>query len=443
LLVNEWPSLEVDFADFNTPQYLAYDWLAKNPDLAEYSEQRIIQRFSLATLYFSTGGENWRRNDRWLSDENECLWYSTSSTLPCDEMLAYTSLELELNNLAGTIPSEMALLSNSLTRISFSSRDRVGLTGSIPAELGFLRFLEIVNLAGNALTGTLPDAIGKWNSVQSIDFSSNQLSGSLSYSLVYWQSLSSLDLSQNDFTGPIPSELGLLTMLQVLHLEENRLKTLPTEIGQLLLLQQLLASDNEIGSLPSEIGRLINLLDLNLSQNVMAGMYAFSVCLTITTQECLSDLHGNSLFAGSIPSELGNLLSIRDQLNLANNLLTGPLPEELGRLIFLRNLLLQSNALTGTVPVSFAKLDRLNSLRLEDNDLSGTVPDEVCAVYSQTFPIFVTDCLDGEIDCDCCMFCCENGGGCECEFANTQLSFLCAEFTESPGLEERISGSAL
>jgi Leucine-rich repeat (LRR) protein len=200
----------------------------------------------------------------------------------------------------------------------------------------------------------------------------------------------------------------------VFDLHDNQFTDIPTEIGNLLLLQQFSVHDNDItGPVPTEIGKLINLLTLNLSENTMSG---------------------------SLPTELGNLVSIRDQLDLSGNLFSGSVPTELGRLIFLRNLLLNSNNLIGSVPESFANLDRLMSLRLDNNSLTGTVPDAVCKVYDETFPIFVTDCLNGEIVCDCCMFCCEDTGGCECQFANTDLSFLCAEYTESPGLEQRIVG---
>ncbi|KAG7354035.1 RHS repeat-associated core domain containing protein [Nitzschia inconspicua] len=441
LLVNKWPSLEEDWGDVRTPQFLALDWLTNDPNLDQYTEERILQRFSLATLYFSTDGDNWRRNDRWLSMENECLWYSAGSSLPCDDNLIYTALNLDLNGLSGTIPSELALLSNSLTRINFSSRrsDTASLSGTIPNELGFLSLLEDVDFSGNELQGSIPVGLGKWSVIRSINLSDNLLGGSLPFSITHWTSLTFLDignnslessvpssiglltnlrqlnLSGNSFTGAVPSHVGRLNLLQVLYLQENQFTELPTEIGRLVLLQQFFANGNTIaGPIPTEIGRLMNLLSLNLSQNVMAG---------------------------KLPTELGRLISIRDELNLSENLLSGPLPTELGRLIFLRNLLLQSNRLTGSVPSTFARLNRLISLRLEDNSLTGTVPDNVCDVYDQTYPIFVTDCLnDDEIICDCCMFCCQDGGGCECQFANTDLSFLCAEFTESPGLEQRIFG---
>jgi hypothetical protein len=42
------------------------------------------------------------------------------------------------------------------------------------------------------------------------------------------------------------------------------------------------------------------------------------------------------VFEGNIPSELGLLIQLRDQLDLSYNRLSGPIPSELGRLVELR-----------------------------------------------------------------------------------------------------------
>ena len=92
--------------------------------------------------------------------------------------------------------------------------------------------------------------------------------------------------------------------------------------------------------------------------------------------------------------------------------------------LFAGNLSLHTNLLNGQVPASLSALGRLNTLRLEANDLTGTVPTSVCAVFNNTYPVFVADCL-GELVCPCCMFCCEDGTNCDCQHEDTNLSFLC------------------
>lgn len=51
----------------------------------------------------------------------------------------------------------------------------------------------------------------------------------------------------------------------------------------------------------------------------------------MTTIELL-ELHGN-LLTGDIPSELGDLSELRDNLDLSSNRLSGPLPSQLGNLV--------------------------------------------------------------------------------------------------------------
>ena len=44
----------------------------------------------------------------------------------------------------------------------------------------------------------------------------------------------------------------------------------------------------------------------------------------------------NNVFSGRIPTEMGNLFALRDQLDLSRNRLEGPIPSELGMLVELR-----------------------------------------------------------------------------------------------------------
>ena len=64
--------------DPSTPQYAALDWLANKDSGASYSsadDVRILQRYVLATLYYSTGGPGWTKSYGFLSDEHECKWF--------------------------------------------------------------------------------------------------------------------------------------------------------------------------------------------------------------------------------------------------------------------------------------------------------------------------------------------------------------------------------
>jgi hypothetical protein len=94
-----------------TPQNNALNWLANNnTNLDSYSNAKKIQRYALATLFFSTNGASWNDNSTWMSDEDECLWYNSGLSVCTNGSVEV--LDLLSNNLVGTIPNELALLTN-------------------------------------------------------------------------------------------------------------------------------------------------------------------------------------------------------------------------------------------------------------------------------------------------------------------------------------------
>lgn len=101
--------------DSSSPQYSAMEWIRTSGAFDNFDEQVLLQRYALATLYFSTGGEQWGTSTGWLTDAAECDWY-TSSTISriCDFNGNIVELNLSGNNLVGSIPPELNLLSGSL-----------------------------------------------------------------------------------------------------------------------------------------------------------------------------------------------------------------------------------------------------------------------------------------------------------------------------------------
>jgi hypothetical protein len=92
-----------------TPQNNALNWLANNTHLDSYLDAKKIQRYALATLFFSTNGTSWFKKDAWMSNEDECGW-SKQITCPCENG-SIEKLSLSYNNLVGKIQIELALLS--------------------------------------------------------------------------------------------------------------------------------------------------------------------------------------------------------------------------------------------------------------------------------------------------------------------------------------------
>jgi len=131
--------------DLNTPQGQALTWLIEDDDRLLCPLDDLIQRWVLAVIYFSTGGDNWDQcsdagidlcgsqdpfltKRRFLSSFNECQWAGIS----CNINSKVTEIEFEENNLIGTIPTEIGLL----TDLAIWGMERGGLTGSIPTQIG-------------------------------------------------------------------------------------------------------------------------------------------------------------------------------------------------------------------------------------------------------------------------------------------------------------------
>ncbi|MDE0178161.1 MAG: hypothetical protein OXP36_06150 [Gammaproteobacteria bacterium] len=126
---------------------------------------------------------------------------------------------------------------------------------------------------------------------------------------------------------------------------------------------------------------------LDLSANGLAGSLP-SALGNLTTLRLLR-LAGNSL-TGAIPSALGSLVNLED-LSLGWNDLTGPIPDDLGNLTNLRFLDLRENNLTGTIPAQLGKLVNLQLLWLADNwGLTGPLPSGLQSAPLRWLNIFVT-----------------------------------------------------
>lgn len=94
--------------------------------------------------------------------------------------------------------------------------------GTIPAVLGQLTELNLLNLAGNRLTGIIPPEFGQLSGLISLVLNSNLLEGIIPSELVQAANLFEIKLGNNKLSGGLPAELVGLP-LEVLNLEGTQL----------------------------------------------------------------------------------------------------------------------------------------------------------------------------------------------------------------------------
>ena len=289
---------------------------------ANVSEIPTVECEALIALFNATDGPNWTNNSGWLETNTPCGWRGVT----CFDGRLVT-LILDTNQLSGSIPADLGNLS-SLAILDLTDNQ---LSESIPVELGKLSNLRRLSLSINQLSGSIPVELGNLSNLVSLFLFSNQLSGSIPVELGNLSNLSNLNPALNQLSGSIPAELGNLSNLTHLLLFGNQLSgSIPVELGNLASLTTFALSRNQLsGSIPVELGNLSNLRALQLDQNQLNG---------------------------SIPAELGNLPNLTF-FNLSLNQLSGSIPAELGNLSSLGRLFLSFNQLSGPLPQNLTSLN--------------------------------------------------------------------------------------
>ena len=391
--------------------------------MEDYEDWRIQQRFALATFYYSTNGEQWTNNFRWLTYGNhECTWATMPPVLntnlindiagpgfpddwtlvvatktlsnysnPCEEedlndiqMGQYQHLWLQDNGLNGTLPRELFEILTSLKTINldpqvnkcddfyqYSFDCDAKLTGRLPFEIGSLTDLEVLSLDYHVFSGQIPPTIGQLSSLQILRLHGSNFTGPLPFQFFQLTNLQFVDLVRNDYlTGTIAPDIGKMTKLKHFWMYRTALTgTIPCEIGNVPLVTFNVWGNDFSGSLCTEFGKLTNLEHMYFQCPGMSG--AIPTELGLLTNLTILSLNR---VTGIIPPELGELTNL-DNLALAYNALSGVIPTALGKLTALRRLLLNNvNTLTGTIPSELGNLLALEWASFFSNRLTGTIP---------------------------------------------------------------------
>ncbi|MFR2509537.1 M64 family metallopeptidase [Odoribacter laneus] len=138
------------------------------------------ERTALVSIYESSGGDSWTRNDNWCSDKPLSDWYGVET----DAWGHVTALRLSHNNLSGTISEKISKLTG-LQHLDLSWNDLGGeisidIKGYMYSNLDNLLELESINLSHNRLEGYLPDNWYKLEKLQYLNLSFNRIKSWLS-----------------------------------------------------------------------------------------------------------------------------------------------------------------------------------------------------------------------------------------------------------------------
>ncbi|OAY59754.1 receptor-like kinase TMK4 [Manihot esculenta] len=229
-----------------------------------------------------------------------------------------------------------------------------------------------ISLPNQDLTGSLPSELASLSELQKLSLQNNRLSGDLP-SFANLSNLQSLFLDSNMFTSFPPGFFKGLTSLQTLSIGNNSNLSpweLPTDLADSSALTTLEASRSNIfGSIPDIFASFPGLQNLRLSYNNLTGSLPRSFA-----NSAIQNLWLNNQLMGLTGSI--DVLSSMTQLSqvwLQKNQFTGPIPD-LSKCLSLFDLQLRDNQFTGVVPPSIVSLPKLVNISLSNNKLQGPSP---------------------------------------------------------------------
>lgn len=182
-------------------------------------------------------------------------------------------LDITGNNLA-ELPDEIS----GLQKLNHLYAGNNALT-ELPSAFGELESLEVVYLWDNKLK-SIPARLNKFNSLKEFCVQNNEFMV-FPEAILTIPNLKRLDISMNDASKLFP-EIAALVNLTTLNLQgketpdgKGKLTCLPAEIGNLTNLEWLNLDNNDLKELPAEIIKLKNLRQLYANDNEHLSLYKY------------------------------------------------------------------------------------------------------------------------------------------------------------------------
>jgi len=167
-----------------------------------------------------------------------------------------------------------------------------GLRGALPAQLGLLTSLKVIDVERTAVSGTLPVALASAASgLRRLRIKQTNISGTFPPSLFLSGTLEELSAKQAGLSGSIPPTIGMAQRLAVLDLRQNQFcagsatyaADRPCPAGTSCPDTQ--ACKGLSGTVPPEIGTATRLAQLRISQNRVSGtLPASPPCCGLSTR---------------------------------------------------------------------------------------------------------------------------------------------------------------
>lgn len=216
-----------------TPQRKALHWMALDRNVNSMEHTEKMQRFTLATLFYSTNmvktayedePEAWRKADNWMTNAHSCDWMG----VVCGTDKAITSIALAQNRLSGKLPHDLTFIAPKLVSLDFTS-NLIVMRGDDYDSFSRMVNLKTLLMDDNYLyyDKGLPPQFKNMVNLEKIRLSYNLFEGVLDSETAVLGSmtkLTHLEMESNFFSGTMPSAIANMNNLMYLYLRRNSMK---------------------------------------------------------------------------------------------------------------------------------------------------------------------------------------------------------------------------
>ena len=297
---DETITLEANISE--TEEYTAYTVTFEVSLSAYINSIPYMQYRALEAIYAKNNGQEWSNQVNWFSEAPVDDWYGLTTESRVDEFgnnyETLTELNFYNNSFNNELADEIQYLSDLVT-LRLGNCNIKGL----PTSIRHLSNLKILDIDRGTLS--VPEELGELTTLETLVLENVKLE-EFPESLLNLTNLQVLNLRRNEIYS-VPEEIGTLSNLEALRLESNNLSRLPSSVVNLSNLSLLNLSSNNYSEYPSEINAITTLTSLDLSGNDIKEVPAGIGNLTNLVYLKIS---GNPI--SSLPSEIGNLTNLEE-----------------------------------------------------------------------------------------------------------------------------------